>query len=127
MLAKKVKGKLPNPTLVWTPILTALYEQHAELVGQLISTGQDVLVYADPEIGNGGVGRGIKDKKILDPAAWQSENIVGKILESVRARFREGVAPAAPVEEAKEKVISEEEQATAKKAAIIQARMRGKK
>lgn len=127
LLAKKVKGKLPNVGTVWTPILTALYEQHPELVGQLISTGQDVLVYGDPEIGNGGVGLGIKDKKILDPASWQSENVVGKVLESLRARFREGVAPVAPVEEAKEKVISEEEQATAKKAAIIQTRIRGKK
>lgn len=127
LLAKKVKGKLPNIGLVWTPILTALYEQHPELVGQLISTGQDVLIYADPEVGAGGVGRGIKDKKVLDPASWQSENIVGKVLESLRARFREGVAPVAPVEEAEEKVISEAEQATAKKAAIIQARIRGKK
>ena len=126
LLAKKVKGKLPNVGTVWTPILTALYEQHPELVGQLISTGQDVLVYGDPEIGGGGVGRGTKDKKILDPSSWQSDNIVGKVLESLRARFREGVAPVAPVEEAKEKVISEGEQATAKKAAIIRARIRGK-
>ena len=126
LLAKKIKGKLANIGSVWTPILTALYEQHPELVGQLISTGQDVLVYGDPEIGNGGVGRGIKDKKILDPTTWQSENVVGKILESLRARFREGVAPVAPVEEAKEKVISEEEQAAAKKGAIIKARIRGR-
>ncbi len=127
LLGKKVKGTLPNLSAVWTPILTALYEQHPELVGQLQSTGQDILVYADPDVGGGGVGRGTKDKKVLDPATWQSENVVGKILESLRARFREGGPAVAPVEEAKEKVISEGEQAQAKKAAIIQARIRGKK
>ncbi len=62
LLGKKVKGTLPNLSAVWTPILTALYEQHPELVGQLQSTGQDILVYADPDVGGGGVGRGTKDK-----------------------------------------------------------------
>lgn len=120
-----VKFTVPakNPTATWTGILTDMYTQHPELLEKLLATGQDSLVYADPRAGGGGVGIGADNKKVLDPSNWKSENVVGKVLESLRATFREqGKVEAAPPPEAKESVISEEEQEAAKKAAIIRNR-----
>lgn len=122
-----VKFTVPakNPTALWTGILTDMYTQHPELLEKLLATGQDSLVYADPRAGGGGVGIGADNKKILDPSNWKSENVVGKVLESLRATFREqGKVEAAPPPEAKESVISEEEQEAAKKGAIIRNQMR---
>jgi len=112
-----------NPTALWTGILSEVYKQHPELLEKLLATGQDSLVYADPRVGSGGVGIGADNKKVLDPANWRSENIVGKVLEGLRATFREGTVEAPPPE-AKESVITEEEQQAAKKAAIIRAKRR---
>ena len=120
-----VKFTVPakNPTALWTGILTDMYTQHPELLEKLLATGQDSLVYADPRAGGGGVGIGADNKKVLDPSNWKSENVVGKVLESLRATFREqGKVEAAPPPQAKESVISEEEQEAAKKAAIIRNR-----
>lgn len=122
-----VKFTVPakNPTATWTGILTDMYTQHPELLEKLLATGQDSLVYADPRVGGGGVGIGADNKKVLDPSNWKSENVVGKVLESLRATFREqGKVEAAPPPQAKESVISEEEQEAAKKAAIIRNRAR---
>ena len=114
-----------NPTALWTGILTDMYKQHPELLEKLLATGQDSLVYADPRAGGGGVGIGADNNKILDPGNWKSENVVGKVMEGLRATFREqGKVEAAPPPEAKESVISEEEQDAAKKAAIIKNKMR---
>ena len=113
-----------NPTALWTGILTDMYKQHPELLEKLLATGQDSLVYADPRAGAGGVGIGADNLKILDPGNWKSENVVGKVMEGLRATFREqGKVEAAPPPEAKESVISEEEQEAAKKAAIIKNKM----
>ena len=120
-----VKFTVPakNPTATWTGILTDMYTQHPELLEKLLATGQDSLVYADPRAGGGGVGIGADNKKVLDPSNWKSENVVGKVLESLRATFREqGKVETAPPPQAKESVISEEEQEAAKKAAIIRNR-----
>jgi len=121
-----VKFTVPakNPTAIWTGILTDMYTQHPELLEKLLATGQDSLVYADPRAGGGGVGIGADNKKVLDPSNWKSENVVGKVLESLRATFREQGKVEAPPPEAKESVISEEEQEAAKKGAIIRNQMR---
>ena len=114
-----------NPTALWTGILTDMFKQHPELLEKLLATGQDSLVYADPRAGGGGVGIGADNKKILDPGNWKSDNVVGKVMEGLRATFREqGKVEAAPPPEAKESVITEEEQEAAKKAAIIKNNMR---
>ena len=113
-----------NPQALWTAILTDMYAQHPELTEKLLATGQDNLVYADPIAGNGGVGLSPDNKKILDPANWKSENIVGRVLESIRASAREGGVQEAPPPEAKESVITEEEQAAAKKGSIINSMRR---
>jgi hypothetical protein len=123
---RKFPASAKNPQALWTGILTDLYAQHPELAEKLVQTGQDALVYADPVAGGGGVGLSADNTKILDPANWKGENVVGHVLESVRAAAREtGAREAAPPPEAKEKVISVEEQEAAKKAAIIRARRGG--
>jgi predicted NAD-dependent protein-ADP-ribosyltransferase YbiA (DUF1768 family) len=122
-LTRKVSQTAKNPRKLWTDILTALYAQHADLAKKLETTGTDALVYADPV---GGVGLARDDKKILDPKQWSQENIVGNILEVVRARLREQApgSSVAPAGGAKESVITEDEQKKAKVAAIINARRR---
>ena len=123
---RKFTAPAKNPQALWTGILTEVYNQHPELTEKLVQTGQDALVYADPVVGGGGVGLSAENPKILDPANWKGENVVGRVLESVRAAAREtGAREAAPPPEAKEKVISVEEQEAAKKAAIIRARRGG--
>ncbi len=128
LAVKKVPGPVANPQATWTGILDAVYKAHPEMAELLLRTGTDSLVYADPEIGAGGVGRGASDKRVLDPAQWQSDNVVGKALETIRAQIREAggsLEGGAPQEEAKERVISEKEQAAAKKGAIINVRRSG--
>ena len=101
------------------------YAKQQELVEKLLATGQDTLVYTDPTVGGGGVGLSSDNKKVLDPTNWRSQNVVGKVLESIRASSREaGAADVAPPPEAKESVISKEKQEAAKKAAIIYGRRR---
>ncbi len=121
-LTRKVTQTVKNPRKLWTDILTALYAQHADLAKKLEATGTDALVYADPV---GGVGLARDDKKILDPKQWSQENIVGSILEIVRARLREKApGEVAPAGGALESVISEEEQKKARVGAIIHHRRR---
>jgi predicted NAD-dependent protein-ADP-ribosyltransferase YbiA (DUF1768 family) len=121
-LTRKVSATVKNPRKLWTDIFTALYAQHPELGKKLDSTGTDVLIYADPL---GGVGLARDDKKILQPTNWTQENLVGNVLEIIRARMREKapeeVAPAGGV---RESVISEDEQKKARVAAIIHHRRR---
>jgi predicted NAD-dependent protein-ADP-ribosyltransferase YbiA (DUF1768 family) len=119
---RKFQTPAKNPQALWMAVLSSIYQQHPEMTAKLQTTGQDSLVYADPNAGGGGVGVPANSKKILDPTNWQSENIVGKVLESIRASSREmGSKEMAPPPEAKESVITEE-QLAAKKAAIIRAR-----
>jgi|LakMenEpi03Aug12_release.lakeMendotaPanAssembly.Ray.scaffolds.fasta_scaffold227494_3 predicted NAD-dependent protein-ADP-ribosyltransferase YbiA (DUF1768 family) len=122
-LTRKVTQTAKNPRKLWTEILTALYAQHPDLAKRLDSTGTDALIYADPV---GGVGLARDDKKILDPKQWTQENIVGNVLELIRARLREKApgSSVAPAGGALESVISEEEQKKARVGAIINARRR---
>jgi predicted NAD-dependent protein-ADP-ribosyltransferase YbiA (DUF1768 family) len=121
-LTRKVTQAVANPRALWLDIFTSLYTQHPQLAEKLKATGTDLLVYADPM---GGVGLAREDKKILSPNQWPQENIVGSVLEVIRARIREKApAEAVPAGGAKESVISEDEQKKAKVAAIINARRR---
>jgi predicted NAD-dependent protein-ADP-ribosyltransferase YbiA (DUF1768 family) len=122
-LTRKVTAAVRNPKKLWTDIFTALYAQHPDLAAKLDSTGTDILLYADPL---GGVGLARDDKRILQPTNWPQENLVGTILEVMRARLREKSPGelAAPAGGARESVITEEEQKNARVAAIINARRR---
>lgn len=122
-LTRKVTATAKNPKKLWTDIFTSLFAQHPDLGKKLEATGTDVLVYADPV---GGVGLARDDKKILQPSQWPQENVVGNVLELMRARIREKGAGelGAPAGGAKESVITEDEQKKARVAAIINARRR---
>lgn len=121
-LTRKVTATVKNPRGLWLDILTSLYTQHTHLADKLKSTGTDMLVYADPV---GGIGLARDDKKILSPTQWPQENIVGSVLEVIRAKLREKApGEVAPAGGAKESVITEEEQHKAKVGAIIHARRR---
>ena len=122
-LTRKVTASVKNPRGLWLDIFTSLYAQHPQLGEKLKATGSDMLVYADPM---GGIGLARDDKKILSPTQWPQENIVGSVLEVIRAKLREK-APGtsdAPAGGAKESVITEDEQRKARTGAIIHARRR---
>ena len=128
LLTRKIKGQIfPNPQAVWTDILNAMYEQHPELGQKLLETGQVSLVYAHPDVIQGGIGIPAKDKRALDTTKWKGQNVVGAVLEIIRARLREAAEPVevVPPPAAKEAVVTREAQAAAKTGAIIQARRRG--
>jgi predicted NAD-dependent protein-ADP-ribosyltransferase YbiA (DUF1768 family) len=107
---------------LWLAIYTAVYQQHPELQTKLLQTGTDAIVFADMRSGPSGTFLSEKDRNILDPAMWKGENAVGLAQETVRTRLREATLAEAPAEEAKEGVVSEQEQAAAKVGAIINAR-----
>jgi hypothetical protein len=113
---KDVKG-------LWLRILTAVYQQHPELLQKLAATGTDALVFADVRQGPSGTGFGEQTREILDPARWTGENAMGIALETLRYQLREGTAKeSAATDAVKEAVITEEEQDKAKVGAIIKAK-----
>lgn len=123
-LTKKIVGQVKDSRTTWTAILTEVYKQNPAEAAALAATGQDVFVYADPTIGGGGIGMDATNKSLLDPNKWPSKNIVGEVLATIRATYREQGATVAPPPLAAEAVISVGEQAAAKKGAIINARRR---
>ena len=110
---------------LWLAIYTAAYQQHPELQARLLATGTDAIVFADMRAGPSGTALSEKDRGILDPTMWKGENAAGLAQETVRSRLREATLSEAPVEEAKEAVVSEEEQAAAKVGAIINSKRGG--
>ena len=123
-LTKKVVGQVKDSRTTWTTILTEVYKQNPVEAAALAATGQDVFVYADPVIGGGGIGMEASNPSILDPSKWPSKNVVGEVLATIRATYREQGAVVAPPPVARESVISMDEQAAAKRGAIINARRR---
>ena len=123
-LTKRIVGQVKDSRTTWTSILTELYKQNPVEAAALAATGQDVFVYADPTIGAGGVGMEPTNKLLLDPTKWPSKNVVGEVLATIRATYREQGPLVAPPPGAAEAVISVAEQAAAKKGAIINARRR---
>jgi len=113
---KDVKG-------LWLKILTAVYQQHPELLQKLLGTGTDALVFADIRQGPSGTGVGEQTREILDPSRWTGENAMGLALETLRYQLREGTArETARSDNVRESVITEAEQEKAKVGAIIQAK-----
>lgn len=121
-LTKKIMGQVKDSRTTWTSILTELYKQNPVEAAALAATGQDVFVYADPVIGAGGIGMDPTNKSLLDPTKWPSKNVVGEVLATIRATYREQGPVVAPPPVVAEAVISVEEQGAAKKGAIINAR-----
>jgi predicted NAD-dependent protein-ADP-ribosyltransferase YbiA (DUF1768 family) len=127
ILTRKYTAHPESARDIWLAIYTALYQQNPELKEQLLSTGTDTLVFADPRPGPLGIGLASADIAALDATKWKGSNLVGVALETLRTSFRGGeVAEGEGVEEeAEEAVITGEEQAKAKVGAIINARRRG--
>ena len=121
ILTKKVTDHPADARGLWMKILTAVYQQHPELMEKLVATGSDTLVYADPREGPSGIGLSEKDSGVLDPTKWKGENLVGIALETIRTRSREDTLEESAEGPVKESVITEEEQKKAKTAAIINA------
>ena len=123
LMTRTVKAHPADAKGLWLKIFTEIYQQTEALKERLLATGTDALVYADIRAGPSGVGLDEKDSGVLDPAKWKGENAVGIALETVRTQMREGNLAEAPANAApKEAAITEEEQAKAKVAAIINAR-----
>jgi len=123
LMTRKVTKHPADAKGLWLKIYTQIYQQTEALKDKLLATGTDALVYADLREGPSGIGLADKDSGALDPSKWKGENAVGLAQETVRTQIREGALAEAPVNAApKEAVISEEEQAKAKVAAIINAR-----
>jgi predicted NAD-dependent protein-ADP-ribosyltransferase YbiA (DUF1768 family) len=123
LMTRKVEGQPADAKGLWVRIYTAIYQQVPALKEKLLATGTDALIFADVREGPSGIGLAEKDSGVLDPAKWKGENAVGVAQETVRTRLREETLEEAPEAAApKESVITEEQQAKAKVAAIINAR-----
>ena len=122
-LTKKFDTQPKDVKGLWLRILTAVYQQHPELLQKLMATGTDALVFADVRQGPSGTGFGEHTREILDPARWTGENAMGLALETLRYQMREGTAKeSARNENVREAVISKEEQDKAKVGAIVAAK-----
>jgi predicted NAD-dependent protein-ADP-ribosyltransferase YbiA (DUF1768 family) len=122
-LTNKLEQQPKDPKAVWLGILTAIYQQHPELKEKLLGTGTDALVFADARKGPSGIGMAATDRGVLEPSRWLGENLFGIALETLRYKLREGTAAESARNDApKEQVITTDEQAAAKTAAIITAK-----
>ena len=61
------------------------FSQHSDLAERLISTGNKVLAEASPYDLVWGVGYAAESDEILDSENWRGENLLGKVLMSVRS------------------------------------------
>jgi predicted NAD-dependent protein-ADP-ribosyltransferase YbiA (DUF1768 family) len=112
-------------------VITALSKQYPEFKELLLKTGDESLVYANIMDPIFSAGLEADDPNIQDTKQWRGENLWGQALEKARTEFREqnvtskpeeegvSIKDMAPIENA---VISKEQQDSAKKAAIINAR-----
>lgn len=64
------------------------FTQHHDLRDRLLGTGTKVLAEASPTDLIWGVGLATDDDRILDPANWRGQNLLGKALMSVREALR---------------------------------------
>jgi ribA/ribD-fused uncharacterized protein len=62
----------------------AKFEQNAGLRRRLLDTGDTILAEANPKDFIWGIGLAIDDPAAQDPANWQGQNLLGKVLMQVR-------------------------------------------
>jgi predicted NAD-dependent protein-ADP-ribosyltransferase YbiA (DUF1768 family) len=114
---KDIKIQVKDPKGTWMMIYTNVFEQHEQLKTRLLETGTDALVFIfDTPAGAG-------QEATDNPSSWTGENAVGIALETLRTQFREGTSRPAGVREvgSRQSVITEDQQAAAKQAAIMGA------
>ncbi len=88
-LGKKVVGFTKE---VWNQYKVAIvwqanylkFTQHDDLQKRLLETDNHILVEASPYDRIWGVGLGADDEAIIDESQWRGENLLGKVLTSVR-------------------------------------------
>ena len=61
------------------------FTQHRDLAERLVSTGNKVLAEASPYDLVWGVGYAAESEEILNPENWRGQNLLGKVLMSVRS------------------------------------------
>lgn len=133
MIGKKINKALQDTEIIWRDILLNFYQQNEDLLKELLATKNDILVFANSIPYLGGIGINAGADEVLDITLWKkskldtlvlSPNIVGKILMELREDFKEqDIRDLVKVggdysKEAK----TEEEQSSARKAAIINYR-----
>lgn len=65
------------------------FSQHADLRARLLATGEKTLAEASPSDLVWGVGYEADDDQILQPLNWRGQNLLGKVLMSVRSAMRD--------------------------------------
>ena len=67
----------------------AIFSQNHPMRTALLSTGNRRLAKASPHDDVWGIGLGANDSAASNPAAWRGQNLLGSILERVRAIMQE--------------------------------------
>jgi ribA/ribD-fused uncharacterized protein len=70
----------------------AKFGQNAGLRRRLIDTGDSILAEANPKDFIWGIGMAEDDPAAQDPANWQGQNLLGKVLMAVRERLASSTA-----------------------------------
>jgi predicted NAD-dependent protein-ADP-ribosyltransferase YbiA (DUF1768 family) len=129
-IGRKINKPINDTKLVWRDILLNFYQQHEDLLNELLNTKNDILVFGNSISYLGGVGINAGDDDVLDVSLWKTikhnsiilePNILGNVLMELRTEFREkDKRDLVKVEETfTESTKTEEEQEKDKKAAII--------
>lgn len=121
----KIKGKryatpMKNTKDAWKDILREFYQQNNEAMEKLIKTNDDILIFGNTIPYLGGIG--IAGQEEIISGKWKTQNIVGEVLMELRSELKE--APETKTETYNDSVVTEEEQANAKKGAILSAMKR---
>lgn len=69
------------------------FAQNPAFLTELLGTGSRVLVEASPVDRIWGVGLAATDPRILDPAKWRGQNLLGRALMRVRDALASGCVP----------------------------------
>jgi predicted NAD-dependent protein-ADP-ribosyltransferase YbiA (DUF1768 family) len=97
-IGKKINKPLRDTRIVWRDILLNFYQQHEDLLNELLNTGSNILVFGNSIPYLGGVGINAGDDAILDNTMWKrvkydsiilEPNIVGTVLMDLRTDFKE--------------------------------------
>jgi ribA/ribD-fused uncharacterized protein len=69
--------------------IKAKFTQHPDLRKKLLETGGNLIAKADPRDKYWGIGTSADTSKAKDPAKWPGKNVLGKMLELLRAELKE--------------------------------------
>lgn len=84
----KPKWWRDNCEELFYPALLAKFKQHDGARAYMLSTGDKTIVEAAPWDKIWGIGIGVGHPDIRNPAKWQGDNLLGKMLMNVRADIR---------------------------------------